>query len=64
MDVPVHGFAVAVRGKDDPASKRKPLETVTRNALSVLDDRIVVTYGGTDPGPGMNLDLVVLVGGK
>jgi hypothetical protein len=64
MDVPVHGFAVTVRGKDDPASKRKPLETVTRNALSVLDDRIVVTYGGTDPGPGMNLDLVVLVGGK
>jgi hypothetical protein len=63
MNNPVHGFAVEVREKGS-SSKRESLERATRAALSVLDDRISVTHGGHDPGMGMNLDLVVLVGSK
>jgi hypothetical protein len=63
MDNPVHGFAVVIREKGS-ASKRKSLERATREALSILDNRISVTQGGRDPGPEMNLDLEVLVGSK
>jgi len=63
MNNPVHGFAVVIREKG-PASKRKSLERATREALSILDNRISVTHGGQDPGPGMNLDVEILVGSK
>ena len=63
MDNPVHGFAVVIRERGS-SSKRKSLERVTREALSVLDNRISVTHGGQDPGTGMNLDLEILVGNK
>jgi hypothetical protein len=63
VDNPVHGFAVVIRERGS-SSKRKSLERVTREALSVLDNRISVTHGGQDPGTGMNLDLEILVGNK
>lgn len=62
-DVPICGFAVQVREKVASA-KRALLEKAVREALTVLDNRITVTYGGTDPGPNMNLDVTVFVGGK
>jgi hypothetical protein len=47
-----------------PASRRKSLERATKEALSILDNRTSVTQSGQDPGPGMNLDLEILVGSK
>ena len=62
-ETPVYGFSIEIRDKV-PASKRKLLRETTRKALAILDDRIKTTTGGNDPEPGMNLDLVILVGSK
>ncbi|MGA8222527.1 MAG: hypothetical protein WB780_12805 [Candidatus Acidiferrales bacterium] len=63
QNTPVHGFAIEIR-QNGPASKRKLTEIAARQALSVLDDRILVTYTGTDPNQSLKLDLLILVGNK
>ena len=62
-DVPICGLAVEVREKVASA-KRELLEKTVREALMALDNPITVTYGGTDPGPNMNLDMTVFVARK
>jgi hypothetical protein len=59
----VHGFAVEIRERGDSA-KQKNLESETKKALSILDDRIAVTRGGSDLDSEMKLDLLILVGNK
>jgi hypothetical protein len=62
-DKPVHGFAVEVR-ETGSGSKQRQLESEIKEALSVLDDRITVTRGGSDPNGELKLDLLILVGNK
>jgi hypothetical protein len=62
-EVPLCGFAVNVRNKGS-TSTRELLGETAREALLVLDKRIAVTHGGTDPSSELHLDMEVLVGSK
>jgi hypothetical protein len=60
---PISGFAVQIRERGS-GSERKALERTTKDALSVLDERIWVKHGGSDPNADLKLDVTIFVGSK